>query len=123
MRIVKLRKNDISAVYDAGELVATLVNGATGKGISGASVKFVINNQQYTVKTSSKGEAKLSDSSLAPGSYTATVSYKGNSKYAPSNVTVDIVSKISTSISLYYDAENNCGPGRQNRIIIRLSVI
>ena len=97
---------NISAAYDAvtGDLVATLINEVTGQPIKSATVRVTIDGQKYTVKTNASGQAKLEISDLAPGAYTATVSYNGNSKYDPASTAVDIIiPKITTSISLFYD--------------------
>lgn len=67
---------------------------------------FTVNGEKYTVKTDLNGKAKVTISGLAPGTYETAVSYKGNSKYcASSEIFNVVVNKISTSISLYYDAE------------------
>ena len=96
----------ISVYYDnpAKELTATLINSETGQAIRSANVRFEVDGQKYSVKTDSAGQAKLTISNLALGAYPVTVSYDGNSKYNSSSITANIVvSKITTSISLYYD--------------------
>lgn len=89
---------DLSVINNANELVATLTNAATGQAIQGANVRFVINNDKYTVKTNSNGQAVLSTSDLASGTHTVTVSYNGNSKYNPSNTSIDITIKSGTDL-------------------------
>ena len=90
----------VSAVYDddAKELVATLINNVTGQPIKGGTVRFNVDGVKYTVKSDAKGQAKISTADLAPGTYTATVSYKGNTKYNPSATTVDMVVKLNAVI-------------------------
>ena len=86
------------------EVVATLTNGATGQAIKNANVRFEVNGVKSTVKSDANGQAKVSVADLALGTYEATVYYLGNSKYNPSNITVDFtITKIMTSISIYYD--------------------
>ena len=56
------------------------------------------------VKSDDNGQAKVSVANLALGTYEASASYIGNSKYIPSNASVDFtITKIMTSISQYYD--------------------
>ena len=88
------------AYNDGAKLVATLTNEATGKAIANANIVFKINDVKHTVKTDSKGQAKLSLNGLNPDDYTAIISYAGNSKYASSTKSVKvIVNKAGTSIS------------------------
>ena len=94
----------ISATYSNGNLIAILVNDETGQAIRGATVRFEVDDQKGSVKSDAAGEAVFAVSTLAPGTYTAVVSYSGNSKYNPSDSSVYIVvNKISTRISLCYD--------------------
>ncbi|WP_405305340.1 hypothetical protein [Methanobrevibacter sp.] len=100
---------DISIEYNTNaELVATLINYATSKGIVGATVGFKINGKSYTAKTDAHGQAKVSISGLNPGNYNTTVSYNGNTKYNPASTTFNVlVNKITTSFSTYYDSQSN----------------
>ena len=98
----------ISAVYDAdnNELVATLTNEATGKAVSSASVQVNINGATTTVKTDTKGQAKVSTAGLPLGTNTATISYAGNSKYnsASTSISFDVKTKvIVTDVYAYSD--------------------
>ena len=89
---------------DGGKLVATLTNAVTGKAIANTNIVFKINDVRHTVKTDSKGQAKLSTNGLNPDEYTATISYAGNSKYASSTKSVNVVvTKADTSISATID--------------------
>ena len=65
-----------------GRFVASLTN-AEGVPLS-ANIVVTINGVDYALKTNSNGQASISTADLTPGEYTATVVYKGNSKYNPS---------------------------------------
>ena len=105
----KIKNNIIiSAVYDASnnEIVATLTNAATGQAVANTNVKVNLNGEDYTAKTNSKGQAKVSAAGLPLGTYTATISYAGNSKYNPASTTIDIAVKtkvIVTDVYAYSD--------------------
>ena len=97
--IVVKGATSISVVYDdvAKELVASVINNATGKPFTGVNVRFNVDGQKYTVKAVG-GQAKLSTSDLAPGTYAVKVDYYGNSKYYPSNTTIDILVKVNVDV-------------------------
>ncbi|WP_405304196.1 beta strand repeat-containing protein [Methanobrevibacter sp.] len=100
---------DISVEYGSDvNLVANLINYATGKGIVGATVGFKFNGKSYSAKTDSNGQAKVTISGLNPGNYETTVTYNGNTKYNPAKATFNaLVNKITTSFDLYYDSQTN----------------
>ena len=98
----------ISDIYtDSNELVATLTNDATGKGISNAKVNVKINGVTTTVKTNSKGKIKVSTEDLNDTAITATISYNGNSKYNPASITTTTdLEKANIIITYVYDADS-----------------
>ncbi len=92
---------DDIAVYQGdvnGKLIATLTNDQ-GVPLS-ANILINLNGIDYTLKSNSKGQASVSTADLAPGKYTATITYKGNSKYAPSNTTAQVTvnKKLNTIV-------------------------
>ena len=98
----------ISAVYDAAnkEIVAVLTNNATGKTIANANVNVDLNGVTSTVKSNSKGKVTVSVADLPLGTYTATISYAGNSKYnaASTSINVEVKTKvIVTDVYAYSD--------------------
>ena len=94
----------ISAVYNANsnQIIATLTNGATGSAISGAKLQVNLNGETSTVKSNSKGKAVISTADLPTGTYTATISYAGNSKYNPASTNITFTSKTDIIISDIY---------------------
>ena len=97
----------ISAVYDddAKELVATLINNATGEPIADADVLLSLGGNNYTVQTDSAGQAIFSTADAPLGAYTAAVSYEGSEMYNPSSTTLDVAIMDTTSISAVYDQD------------------
>ena len=99
----------ISASFNADtkEVVAILTNNATGMAIGGADVQVNLNGATTTVKTNSKGQAKVSTANLPTGTYTATISYEGNNKYNPATTTLKVAVKTDIVISASFDAANS----------------
>ena len=81
-----------------GELVATITN-EHGKPLV-VNLNVNINGKDFTVRTDSNGQASLAIDTLTPGTYTATISYKGSSNYKASTTTAKVtVTKSATVIS------------------------
>ena len=78
---------DLSAVYDelTKELTVGLFDDSTGSPLKGANVVVNVLGTNHNVRISSAGYGVYSLADLAPGSYTISVTYKGNAKYASSN--------------------------------------
>ena len=98
----------ISAVYneDVREITASLFNDVTDQPVLGATIGFKINGKTYTNKTDNSGQAKLSVANLPLGTYTATVSYGGNSKYESSSIDVNVPIKANTTLDVVYNAKD-----------------
>ena len=89
------------------ELVATLTNSITGKYISNANIAVNINGVTNFIKSNSKGQIKALITDLTGNTYTATISYKGNSIYNPVSISTTIsVGETNVIISATYDADN-----------------
>lgn len=85
--LTTIKANDITKVYaDSKEFVATFLK-SNGKPLAKKNIKFTIGGKSYTVKTDSKGVAKLSLTKLKSGSY-KIVSYNNDGLTKVNNVTV-----------------------------------
>ena len=93
-----------TSIYYKAPFTVTLKD-SDGNVIAGQTVKFVINGKNYSATTNAKGVASVS-LSLAPGKYTTTVSYGGNSNYTAADTlstTVNVLATIkSKDITKYY---------------------
>ena len=98
-------ETNLSAVFDspAGELVVSLINAYTGEPLKGANVIVNINGETYTVRINSKGEGRLSLEGFDYGTYTTTLTYKGNAEYVPNTVKVKVVVKDEVNLSAVCD--------------------
>ncbi len=86
----------VTATYSVSKnLVATLKDKA-GKAISGVKVTIKINGKTYTKTTDKNGQVKLGVSSLIPKTYTATITYAGNSIYNKATKSVKVTVKKAT---------------------------
>jgi len=96
--VISAPKVNIAYKDPSAELVATIVN-EHGKPLV-VSLNIGFNGKTYTVKTDSNGQATISIPTLTPGTYTATISYKGSSNYKASTATARVtVTKSDTLIS------------------------
>ena len=103
-------KTIIDAYYDAdnNQIVAYLINDATGKGIKGGTVGFVINKVKTLVKSGTGGIAVLSLDGYDLTSFKVSVSYGGNTKYFGTvRAVFGAVNKTATYVSSYYDKETD----------------
>ena len=93
----------ISLVYNiaAKELVSTLTDDE-GQPLCGVNVIVSINGMNSTYSTNDDGQVIVPMGDLAPGTYTVTVSYKGNEMYNPSSASLDVVVKTDVNLSAYY---------------------
>jgi antitoxin component YwqK of YwqJK toxin-antitoxin module len=84
---------DVKVAYQDvnGQLVATITN-EHGKPLV-VDLKVGLNGKTYTVKTDSNGQMNVSTADLEPGTYIATISYKGSSNYNPTSTTATITVK------------------------------
>ncbi|WP_405303900.1 right-handed parallel beta-helix repeat-containing protein [Methanobrevibacter sp.] len=99
---------DLFVDYTSVVLQAVLINDETGDVIRDAPVTFEVNGNTYDSVTDQTGKATTDLTGLAPGTYTAAVSYAGDKGFTPFNTTFEVeVSKVKTVIDAYYDAENN----------------
>lgn len=89
--VVEKFDTTLSAVYSNGEIIATLINDVTGQPIKGFTLRVNLNGVTYKLVTDANGQVSVSTADLAPGTYTAVVTFLGGTKYYPSNATVTIV--------------------------------
>ncbi|WP_407454713.1 C1 family peptidase, partial [Methanobrevibacter sp.] len=84
---------DVTVAYNDpnGKLVSTITN-EHGKPLV-VNLNVNLNGQTYTAKTDSNGQMTVSTEDLAPGNYTATISYKGSSNYNMTSTTANIIVK------------------------------
>ena len=98
----------ISAKETDGQFVATLTNTATGKAISGAKVIVKVNGVESSLKTDSSGQVSVSTEGINPKTYSATVTYAGNTKYNPASATVNIAKgKTATNLITFYNGDSS----------------
>ena len=100
---VTVKKDDISLSADAvtttyninKDLVVTLKD-SNGKAINGVKVTVVLNSKTYTATTDANGQLKVSTNGLAPKTYTATITFAGNTNYDKSTGSAKVTVKKAT---------------------------
>ena len=80
-------ENVTAYIGGKGQLIFTLTDETTSKGIPLTDVNINFNGQTYTQKTDSKGKITIDLANLGIGTYEASVSYDGDKIFAPSNAT------------------------------------
>ncbi len=80
-------ENVTAYIGGKGQLIFTLTDETTSKGIPLTDININFNGQTYTQKTDSKGKITIDLANLGIGTYEATVSYEGDKIFAPSNAT------------------------------------
>ena len=82
-------------VYNGGEgqLIFTLTDETTSKGMPLIEVNIDFNGQSYTQKTDREGKITIDLENLAIGTYDGFVSYAGDKIFAPSNATATAIVK------------------------------
>ena len=92
----ELKVNPVTTTYNINKnLVITLTS---SKGIlEGVAVNVKVGSISKTIKTNSKGQVSVDISSLVPkNSYTATITFNGNSRYYKSTATAKVTVKKAT---------------------------
>ncbi|WP_407422681.1 Ig-like domain-containing protein [Methanobrevibacter sp.] len=96
----ELTAKDIVAEYNVSSRLYATLKDTGGNIITGAKVNLVLGSINKTVKTDSKGRVSVSTVSLAPGNYTARISYAGDDTYYKSSTTAKVVvNKIPTTLT------------------------
>ena len=91
----KIVASSVTTVYNnGGNLIITLQD-INKKPINGATLSVNLNGVNYFT-TDSKGQIKVSTNSLAPTTYSATITFGGNNNYIKSTATVKVTVKKAT---------------------------
>ena len=83
----------VTTVYNGGKYIVATLKDANGKALSGLTVQIKLNGKTKTLNTDKNGQVKLSTNGLAPKTYTATITFNGNSKYLKSSRSVKVTVK------------------------------
>ncbi|WP_296805335.1 Ig-like domain-containing protein [uncultured Methanobrevibacter sp.] len=88
----KIAASSVTTVYNVNKNLVITLKDSKGNPISG--VKISVNlGKSRTVKTNSKGQAKVSTNGLVPKKYTAKITFNGNTKYAKATKSVKVTVK------------------------------
>ncbi|WP_405310334.1 C1 family peptidase [Methanobrevibacter sp.] len=90
-----LSAKSVSKVYGGSEKSVVTLKDNMGNPIPNTVITFNINGKSTAIKTNAKGQATMA-LSLAPNSYTATVSYGGNDIYSNASAKAKVVIKKAT---------------------------
>ena len=93
---VTITASNITAVYNGGNYIVATLKDGSGNPISGLTVSIIVNGKTSSFVTDDNGQVKLTANGLTPKSYTATVTFEGNSKYAATTQLVKVTVKKAT---------------------------
>ena len=102
-----LTSNDVVTTYNGGaKLVATLKD-SNGKSIKDALVKIVLGNIIKTLTTDTNGQVSMTTDGLVPNTYTATITFDGDTTYKNSGTTAKVtINKLKTKLTAKYNVES-----------------
>lgn len=101
----KLTLSNTKITYNTGKSVIITLKDKNNKKIANTKIKVKIGGKTSTKTTDKNGQVKLSN--LAPKTYSITVTFNGNEKYAKSTVTSKIiVKKANSKLTAKYKAFN-----------------
>ena len=92
----KLTAAAVSTVYNGGKYLIATLKDSSNKVLKNVKVTIKLNGKTYTRATDSKGQVKVSTNGLAPKTYTATVTYAGNTIYNKISKSVKVTVKKAT---------------------------
>jgi hypothetical protein len=91
----QLSANAITAVYNVGKYLVITLKDSNGNAIRNSVVTVNLNGAK-TLRTDNNGNVKVSTKALAPNSYTAKISFKGNAIYEGASKDVKVVVNRAT---------------------------
>ena len=91
----KIMASSVTATYNANKYLVITLKDISGKVIGGVKLSVNLNGVK-TLTTDKNGQIKVSTKGLAPNTYTAKVTFNGNSKYIGSSANVKVTIKKAT---------------------------
>ena len=96
LSILKITAPSVTTVYNGGKYVVVTLTDKNDNPISGLAVSITLNGKTYSSITNKNGQVKLSTNGLAPKSYTAKVSFAGNTNYIGASKSFKVAVKKAT---------------------------
>ena len=96
LSILKITAPSVTTVYNGGKYVVVTLTDKNDNPISGLAVSITLNGKTYSPITDKNGQVKLSTNGLAPKSYTAKVSFAGNTNYIGASISLKVTVKKAT---------------------------
>ena len=91
----KITSSSVTTVYNGGKYLYVTLKDADGNPIANAKITVNIKGEK-TIKTDKNGKAKLTTNAYAPKTYTAKITFNGNTNYAKSTKSVKVTVKKAT---------------------------
>ena len=93
----KLTASAVTTAYNGGKYLVTNLKDSSGRPIKGVKITIKLSNGKTSTQITDKnGQVKFSTNGLAPKTYTATITFAGNTIYKQSTTTAKVTVKKAT---------------------------
>ena len=90
----------VTTTYNVAKKLVVTLKDANGKALSGKKVTVKVGSISKTLTTNGNGQVSVDISSLVPKTYSATIKFAGDEKYAQSTATAKVVvNKVKSKIT------------------------
>lgn len=96
----KLSAKNVTCNYNSGKNIVASIKDAKGKAIAGVKVIIAVGSVSKILTTDENGHASMSLENIVPDTYTATVTFLGNSIYNSSSTTAEVtINKLNAALT------------------------
>ncbi|WP_461462533.1 autotransporter outer membrane beta-barrel domain-containing protein, partial [Methanobrevibacter sp.] len=100
-RATAITAANVAKVYNVGKNYVVYLKDNLGNAIANAAVSVKIGSKTYTKNTDANGKVTIAIENLKPATYKTTITFAGNTNYAPSSLTTSqiVVSRANPKLT------------------------